>query len=196
MKSRVCPSCYKKHQGKFSFCSQCARKYNEIQRKLNPDAAERKRFLDRKTWNMVRNRILARDDFTCRIHLFIGQVLKRPDNPVDHFTPRQTNESWWYNDENLWTLCSSCHNRKSRFEELGFRPNWLPNQRKYVFSNVSQAVKNRLREKLLPSDVITEHLTKVMPEGRLIMLRDSMKDGFELASTQEALWFDFGGIEL
>ncbi len=65
-----------------------------------------------KEWRAKRIRILTRDAFICRI---CGRVTSGPSANVDHVVPLEDGGS--DADENLQTLCRSCHGRKTSAEQ-------------------------------------------------------------------------------
>jgi len=65
-------------------------------------------------WEKLRMKIYTRDNFTCQI---CGIKCTRYNNKTkiqcDHIIPRFVEEN--HNEDNLWTLCNSCHTTKDYF---------------------------------------------------------------------------------
>ncbi|MER6912249.1 HNH endonuclease [Streptomyces sp. NPDC000594] len=55
--------------------------------------------------------MLARDRFTCQ------RCGSRRELEVDHVVPAAKGGSWELS--NLWTLCRTCHRRKTHYEDRG-----------------------------------------------------------------------------
>jgi 5-methylcytosine-specific restriction enzyme A len=69
-------------------------------------------------WRSLRMEILLRDHFTCKM---CGRVEGRTSRLVcDHIKPHRGNESLFWDQSNLQTLCADpCHNSKKQQEEQG-----------------------------------------------------------------------------
>jgi len=67
-------------------------------------------------WRAKRIRVLTRDAFVCRS---CGRVASGQAAHVDHIVPLEDGGS--DQDENLQTLCRSCHGRKTRAEQRKMR---------------------------------------------------------------------------
>jgi 5-methylcytosine-specific restriction protein A len=63
-------------------------------------------------WRAKRERILVRDAFVCRA---CGRVVSGHEANVDHIVPLEDGGS--DRDDNLQTLCRSCHGKKTRGEQ-------------------------------------------------------------------------------
>ena len=63
-------------------------------------------------WRAIRQRILIRDAYACRS---CDEVIYGPKAHVDHIKPLE--EGGTDAEENLQTLCESCHGRKTREEQ-------------------------------------------------------------------------------
>ena len=74
-----------------------------MKRKVNPD---------RRTWNVVRRRVLTRDKYRCQ-HCGRGGRLE-----VDHIIPISEGGAM-YDMANLQTLARACHIEKTRIENRG-----------------------------------------------------------------------------
>lgn len=74
-----------------------------------------KKFYQSKLWRGVRNSIVVRDLATCQV---CGNATKKK-YIVDHIKPLRwfgSSDQVKYGDSNLWTLCDSCHNKKTSLE--------------------------------------------------------------------------------
>jgi 5-methylcytosine-specific restriction protein A len=65
-------------------------------------------FYGTKRWRALRRRVLKRDRYTC-------QECRRFGNEVDHVVPVAQGGARW-SEDNLQTLCKSCHSRKTARE--------------------------------------------------------------------------------
>ena len=63
-------------------------------------------------WRAKRERILVRDAFRCQS---CNRVVSGPSANVDHILPLE--DGGTDADDNLQTLCRSCHGRKTRAEQ-------------------------------------------------------------------------------
>lgn len=73
---------------------------------------EAKRFYNSKEWGICRENVLIRDDYLCQ------ECLKDPENPlipadmVHHIKPLEEYPELALNEDNLESLCNSCHNKE------------------------------------------------------------------------------------
>ncbi|WP_235859370.1 HNH endonuclease [Schleiferilactobacillus harbinensis] len=90
--------------------AQKAKQYDQTQR--DPEAVE---FYHSKQWERVRDAVYARDMATCQV---CGNVVQ-DRKIVDHIIPRRLCSSQEALDSsNLWVLCSRCHYRKTKVEQI------------------------------------------------------------------------------
>jgi 5-methylcytosine-specific restriction endonuclease McrA len=63
-------------------------------------------------WRALRLHILARDLWSCRMcgTLLRGKSKQAPE--VDHIRPAELRPDLFYDADNLWSLCKSCHTGK------------------------------------------------------------------------------------
>lgn len=63
----------------------------------------------------LRWRVLARDNFTCRM---CGEIVTETSQLVaDHIVPHRGDEALFWDDANLQCLCATCHSRHKQAEE-------------------------------------------------------------------------------
>lgn len=65
-------------------------------------------FYSTKRWKALRRSVLKRDRYTCK-------ECRRFGNEVDHIVPVAQDGARW-GEDNLQTLCKSCHSRKTAQE--------------------------------------------------------------------------------
>lgn len=121
---RYCPQHQAEHEGAWqakkndyrrsklaqAIKEQKAKTYDQTQR--DPEAVA---FYHSKRWQAVRDAVYARDGATCQV---CGNVL---DNRkiIDHIIPRRLcTKEQALDSSNLWTLCSKCHYRKTKLEQI------------------------------------------------------------------------------
>ena len=61
-----------------------------------------------KRWRRKREVILKRDEYKCQVSL--SHNVTTPAEHVHHITPLKTRSDLWLANDNLLSLCSSCHN--------------------------------------------------------------------------------------
>lgn len=67
-------------------------------------------------WIKLRWQVLTRDLFTCQM---CGRIEGNTAKLVaDHKTPHRGSEALFWDEQNLWCLCSHCHDSVKRREEL------------------------------------------------------------------------------
>lgn len=82
------------------------------QTKRDPEAVA---FYHSKQWQSVRDAVYARDLATCQV---CGNVVTNR-KIVDHIIPRRLcSVKEALDSNNLWTLCGSCHYRKTKLEQI------------------------------------------------------------------------------
>lgn len=70
-------------------------------------------------WKRLRLQILQRDLFTCGM---CHRVVAQSDQLVaDHRTPHRGDASLFWDAENLWCICASCHNGAKQAAERAAR---------------------------------------------------------------------------
>ena len=72
-------------------------------------------------WKRLRQRVFLRDLYTCQM---CGRVEGNTSKLIgDHKTPHRGDRAMFFSDENVWTLCKSCHDgEKQKLERSqGFR---------------------------------------------------------------------------
>ena len=62
-----------------------------------------------KRWRRMREVILKRDEYKCQVCL--SHKVTTPAERVHHITPLKTRPDLWLANDNLLSLCSSCHNK-------------------------------------------------------------------------------------
>lgn len=72
-------------------------------------ATNGRRLRETKRWRIVRNRVLQRDGYICRLCSRFGEY-------VDHINPAEEFPSLFWDEGNLQTLCASCHGKKTAAE--------------------------------------------------------------------------------
>ncbi len=69
-------------------------------------------------WKALRLRIFARDLFTCQWR-GCGRLIGDTSQLVaDHKQPHRGDESLFWDESNVWTMCKPCHDRLKQREEL------------------------------------------------------------------------------
>lgn len=72
-------------------------------------------FYQQYRWQKLSKQILMRDLYTCQI---CNHVQSRGESMiVDHVVKRRVNPELSYSESDLWTLCRTCHNKKSSLED-------------------------------------------------------------------------------
>lgn len=72
-------------------------------------------------WRTLRLAVLTRDLFTCQ---WPGCGRVEPDTSklvADHRRPHRGDETLFWDERNLWTLCASCHSSAKQREEAAAR---------------------------------------------------------------------------
>ena len=72
-------------------------------------------------WQRLRRRIFVRDRYICAIcgSLCTGQGRSKRAPIADHIIPHKGNRALFWNEENIQTLCYSCHSRHKQRQEAG-----------------------------------------------------------------------------
>lgn len=91
------------------------RRYN-LQR-YSDENKQYTKFYKSAAWRKVSHLIKLRDQGLCQQCLKEGLV--RPGKIVDHIQPLRSSYGWQHrlDETNLWYLCQSCHNKKSKIEK-------------------------------------------------------------------------------
>lgn len=90
--------------------AQKAKQYDTTER--DPQAVK---FYHSKQWERVRDAVYARDGATCQV---CGNIVQNR-KIVDHIIPRRLcSAQEALGSSNLWTLCSRCHYRKTKIEQI------------------------------------------------------------------------------
>jgi len=89
-------------------------------------------FYKSKEWYRMRNVILVRDNYSCR--MCGAYVRPKGQNCVDHIISRRRRPDLSLDPNNLQTLCHSCHNKQKQImeanehkvpvDESGFPASW------------------------------------------------------------------------
>ncbi|MFT8861276.1 HNH endonuclease [Schleiferilactobacillus harbinensis] len=73
------------------------------------------KFYHSPQWEAIRDAVYARDGAQCQV---CGNVINNR-KIVDHIIPRRLcTSSQVFDSSNLWTLCSKCHYRKTKLEQI------------------------------------------------------------------------------
>lgn len=78
------------------------------------------KFRSKSTWQRKRNEIIKRDAYLCKLCLYNG-VLNNKNLEVHHIIPIKDNDDLKLVDNNLITLCRSCHDlveKEKRYRSL------------------------------------------------------------------------------
>lgn len=81
------------------------------------------RLYDSRRWRALKNRIIARDGGVCQM---CGRLTTTGRSgakaaEVDHKVPHRGDERLFWDERNLWCLCSGCHGSVKQREERGNR---------------------------------------------------------------------------
>lgn len=79
------------------------------QHRRTNEASRRKYYSAR--WARLRLVVLARDNGLCQECLRAGRTT--PGNQIDHIARAEENQELFWRTDNLQTLCSTCHSRKT-----------------------------------------------------------------------------------
>ena len=174
-------------------CPECAGRHRGA--KKTERQSETVKFKDSAAWKKCAKLIRARDNYTCQRHLFADRLVVKQGRvtgksfPVDHIASRAVRTDLLFEHRNLWTLCPSCHNRKSRQEQLGMEIDWL-------FGNLSVLCGPRLyiAESMSPELVIEnwtandiEEILEYDKDGMNVWIYERDRQaGFNLASRLNA----------
>lgn len=87
-------------------------------------------FYKSKQWLKKRKKILRRDKYLCqeckRYHRHTADGNPVPAELVHHIKPYELYPELGLRDENLVSLCSSCHNKKHPERAHGWKEKWKP----------------------------------------------------------------------
>ena len=72
------------------------------------------KLFNSKRWEWLRLRTFARDNYTCKL---CNRFTPAPQ--CDHIIPHGGDSDLFYDEQNLQTLCITCHNRKTAKEHRG-----------------------------------------------------------------------------
>lgn len=84
----------------------------------NRNAQPWRRWYSTARWKRLRWSVLRRDLFTCQ---WPGCGRIEPDTSklvADHKVPHRGDERLFWDEDNLWTLCASCHSSAKQSEEV------------------------------------------------------------------------------
>lgn len=91
-------------------------KYNHEQRNRNEVKRNQYAFYRSKLWVALRRRILDRDKYLCQYCLASRQLTPN-SKTVDHIIPVEVDIFLKAEENNLATICRSCHALKTRWEQ-------------------------------------------------------------------------------
>ena len=87
---------------------------------------------DSKHWRTIRERVLLEYP-VCTVCLDAGRM--RASNEVDHIEPHVEHE--FFDEDNLWALCKSCHAKKSAHESNGRRADGDMDPRQFWINTIN-----------------------------------------------------------
>ena len=94
------------------FCCDC-----KPFRKPSEGRIKRQSMYNRRAWRVARAAFLSRpENVLCRDHQARGELVVA--TVVDHIKRHMGDEKLFWDEENWQALCASCHNKKSRREQL------------------------------------------------------------------------------
>lgn len=113
----LCSDCSElaQHEGKCLFHWQAYQERKKQQRKNK----ESNKWYYRKSWKTIRLNYLQQNPF-CEECLKEGNHVQAIE--VDHVHPHQGNPELFYDQNNLQSLCKSCHSRKTIIELFATKP--------------------------------------------------------------------------
>lgn len=125
MLSKYCPDCGRKMDASIErkmFCAACRRQFTK---KPTSDRFKQTReVLNSPEWDRFREYVLHRDGFACQTHFRSGVVKTSQSHAIDHIIPRHVRPELTFVRTNVETLCKSCHNAKTFWEEHGRMVHW------------------------------------------------------------------------
>jgi len=78
-----------------------------------------KRWYKLARWEQTRQTVFARDLFTCKMAGCGILITERRMLVCDHVRPHRGDERLFWSQDNLQTLCKSCHDKRKQAEEQG-----------------------------------------------------------------------------
>lgn len=71
-----------------------------------------------KAWRYLRMQIKDRDGWLCQICLKAGkEKMVSSRDPVDHIKPHNGDRGLFFDENNLQTICTACHNSAKQIQE-------------------------------------------------------------------------------